>query len=216
MTEKIMEYFRKIDKRRFWVMLVGNLFLGLGVAIFKLSGMGNDPCTGMVMAVSEKIGIPYANFNVVVNLLIFLIELKFGRELIGIGTVLNACLLGYVATFFYWLFTLPFGAPQSLLIRLLLVCIGICISSFGVAMYQGADMGVSPWDSMSLIMTKYWPKIPYFWHRMSNDALATVLCLVCGGIVGLGTAVSAFCLGPIIHFCNEHFVKKLLGTEEAK
>jgi len=207
----IREYLQKMDKRRFWVMLIGNVFLGLGVAVFKLAGFGNDPCTGMVMAISDRIGIAYANFNVMINFLIFLIELRFGKELIGLGTILNACLLGYVATFFYGILTAPFGVSQGVVVRILLVCIGVCISSFGVSMYQGADMGVSPWDSMSLIMKKYWPKIPYFWHRMFTDCFATLVCALLGGIVGLGTAVSAFCLGPIIHFCDKHFTNKLLG-----
>ena len=38
----IKEYFTKAGFGRMTVMVVGNIFLGLGVAIFKLSGLGND------------------------------------------------------------------------------------------------------------------------------------------------------------------------------
>lgn len=208
----IQNYLKKVGWRRIIVMTLGNVFLGMGVAIFKMSGMGTDPFSAMVMAISEKVGIPYANFIVMFNLLVFAVELAFGRELIGIGTIVNACFLGYITTFFYWLFTMPFGVPTGLIARLVLVCVGVCAVSFGVAMYQTPDVGVAPWDSISLIMVKYWPKIPYFWHRISNDALATLLAVLLGGVVGLGTALCAFCLGPFIHFFSEKFVKKLLAA----
>ena len=210
----IQNYLKKTGWRRIIVMTLGNVFLGMGIAIFKLSGMGTDPFSGMVMSMSDKVGIPYANFLVMFNLLVFAVEFFFGKELIGIGTIVNACFLGYITSFFYWLFTLPFGVPQSLLIRLPLVCLGVCAVSFGVAMYQTPDVGVAPWDSISLIMTKYWPKIPYFWHRISNDAFATLLTVLLGGVVGIGTALCAFCLGPFVQFFSEHFVKKLLNDGE--
>ena len=208
--QKLLDYFRKVGLRRFVVMLLGNVFIGMGVAVFKMSGMGTDPFSGMVMAMSDCVGIPYAIFIVMFNLVIFMIELFFGRELIGIGTVINACLLGYFTTFFYDLFTMPFGVPEGMAVRLILVCMGVGICSFGLSMYQTSDVGVAPWDSLSLIMVKKWPKIPYFWHRISNDALAVVLCWQLGGVVGIGTALCAFCLGPFVHFFSEHFVKKII------
>ena len=44
------EWIRKINWKYVVVMLIGNIILGLGIAIFKLSGLGNDPFSGMVMA----------------------------------------------------------------------------------------------------------------------------------------------------------------------
>jgi len=78
-------------------------------------------------------------------------------------------------------------------------------------MYQTPDVGVAPWDSLSLIMVERWPKIPYFWHRIFGDSLAVVIAVVLGGVVGLGTALCAFCLGPFIQFFSERYVKKMLG-----
>lgn len=208
--QMVLNYLKKTGWRRIIVMTLGNVFLGMGVAIFKMSGMGTDPFSGMVMAMSDKVGIPYGHFIIMFNLAIFAVEIAFGRELIGIGTIINACFLGYFTTFFYWLFTMPFGVPEGLLMRLILVCLGVIACSFGVAMYQTPDVGVAPFDSLSLIMVKYWPKIPYFWHRITTDALAAFIAVVLGGVVGLGTALCAFCLGPFIHFFSENFVKKIL------
>lgn len=205
-------YFKKIGAKRFLVMVIGNVFLGMGISIFKLSGLGNDPYSGMVMALADCAGIVYANFLVLFNIGLFVLEFLLGKEFIGAGTFVNACFLGYIVTFFYNIWINTLGTPAFLWQRVFIVCIGVLVTSFGVSLYQTADVGIAPWDSLSIIMTKRWPKIPYFWHRMSNDALAALVCFLTGGIVGLGTLVSAFGLGPVVHFFNEHFSGKLVET----
>lgn len=204
-------YINKADTKRLIIMIVGNVFLGMGISIFKLSGLGNDPFSGMVMALAECIGMTYANFLILLNLVLFVIEFITGRRFIGAGTFVNAILLGYIATFFYntWLNLL--GEPQLLWQRVVIVAIGVVVCSFGVSMYQTSDVGVAPYDSLSLIMRDNFPKISYFWHRMFTDALCALICFLAGGIIGLGTLVSVFGLGPIIHFFDVNFTKKLLA-----
>ena len=48
-----VNYFKKIGARRLLIMIMGNVFLGMGISIFKLSGLGNDPFSGMVMALAN-------------------------------------------------------------------------------------------------------------------------------------------------------------------
>ena len=69
--KKMSEWIRKINWKYVIVMLIGNVILGLGIAIFKLSGLGNDPFSGMVMALSDRIGIDYPIFLIIVNMIIF-------------------------------------------------------------------------------------------------------------------------------------------------
>lgn len=210
----LINYFREIGSRRFIIMIIGNIFLGIGIGIFKYSGMGNDPFSAMVMALSDVVGISYPVFLIIFNLFVFVIEFAFGRHFIGAGTIVNSCLIGYVASFFYDLCGSLFGTPGALWQRLITVCVGVIVTSFGVALYQTPDVGIAPYDSLSLIMTERWPKISYFWHRMSNDAVAALVCYLAGGIVGLGTLLTAIGLGPFVHFFTEHFAKKLVGPIE--
>lgn len=100
--------------------------------------------------------------------------------------------------------------PGGFGIRLLLVCIGVVVISFGVSMYQTADAGVAPWDSLSLILTKRVPKISYFWHRIFTDVLAVIVSMIAGGVVGIGTAVCALGLGPVVQFFNRTVSEKLV------
>ena len=206
----LAEYLKKTGGRRIIIMILGNIFLGMGVSIFKLAGLGTDAYNGMVMALSDCVGIPYEHFFVIFSLILFVIELAAGRHFVGIGTIVNTFLLGYVVTFFYELWLRFFSAPQIFWQQVLVVCVGVIVGSFGISMYQTPDVGVSPYDSLSLILAKRFPKIPYFWCRMLTDGTCALVCFLAGGLVGLGTLVAAFGFGPFIHFFNVHFTEKLL------
>ncbi len=213
--KRLTDYFRKFGARRLVMMLAGNVFAGLGIAVFKFSGLGNDPFTAMNLSVSDCLGMGYANYQVLFNLALFVIQFFFGRELIGIGTFVNAFLLGYIVTFFYNILAALIPAPALLWLQLIVVVVGVLVCSFGLSLYQTADMGVAPYDSLALITKKYLPKIPYFWHRIFDDGIAALVCYLTGGLIGPGTLISAFGFGPFIHFYNNHISQKLLGGKHA-
>lgn len=155
-------YIHNVDKKRLLIMIIGNVFLGMGISIFKLSGMGNDPFSGMAMALAESVGITYANFLILLNLVLFVIEFITGRKFIGFGTFVNAILLGYIATFFHNNWLSLFGEPQLLWQRVVIVAIGVVVCSFGVSLYQTSKVGVAPYDSLSLIMRENFLKYLIF------------------------------------------------------
>ena len=164
------EFLKNINWKHVLIMCIGNVFAGMGIGIFKLAGLGTDPFSGMNMAVADTLGMAYGNFQLIVNIVLLIIEIAFGRRFLGIGTVVNAVCLAYITTFFYNIYTGVFGLELTALpIRLVALCVGVVICCLGLSMYQMPDEGVAPYDSLSLIMTERWPKIPYFWHRMSND-----------------------------------------------
>lgn len=206
----ITEYFKKTGYRRLLMMFIGNVILSVGVSIFKLSRLGNDPFSGMIMALSDQSGIRYAEFLAMVNLAIFVIQFIFGKNLIGAGTIVNAFLNGYMMTFFYELELHIIGRPTMLWQQVVIACAGMVICSLGISLYQTPDVGVAPYDSLSLIMADRCRKVPYFWDRICTDAICALICWKMGGIVGLGTVLCAFGFGPIIHFFNVHVSEKLL------
>ena len=205
------EYLKSINWKHILIMCIGNILAGMGSAIFKLSGLGNDAFSGMNMALADQLGMSYGNFQLLLNILLLLVEIFFGRKFLGIGTLVNAAFLAYICTFFYNIFTKTMHlGPVTFAQKLLVLCVGVVICCLGLSMYQQTNEGVAPYDSISLIMAGRWPKIPYFWHRISNDALCALICFLAGGIVGIGTLVTAFGLGPVIHFFNRHVTDPLL------
>lgn len=211
---KLVGYFKKIGWKRFVSMIFGNVFLGMGISIFKFAGLGNDPFSGMVMALSDNAGMSYAHFLMILNVFIFMLEFIFGKEFIGAGTIFNAIFLGYITTFCYEFWLHFFALPGILIVQILIMLIGTVVTGLGLSLYQTPNVGISPYDSLSVIMAKRIPKISYFWHRIFTDAICALVCFLAGGIVGLGTLVSALGLGPVINFFNVHFTRKLFGKGE--
>ena len=120
---------------------------------------------GMLMALAELIGIPYARFFVLFSVSLFLVELLTGRQFIGIGTIVNTFFLGYIVSAFYALWEAGIPAPDTLILRILVMLAGVVICSLGISMYQMPDVGVSPYDSLSLILSEKLERIPYFWWQ---------------------------------------------------
>ena len=203
--------FAKKDKvpTRFGMVIIGNIFIGLGVGLFKLSAFGNDPFAGMNMAIADYFHVYYPILQIMVNIFFFVFQAILGRHLIGFGTIVNAFFLGYIAAFFYGI--LP--APANLVLRLLVMFGGVLTIAFGLSLYQTADLGVAPYDALSLIMAERQNKIVYFWCRVITDTLCAIVCYLFGGIIGLGTVFSAFGFGPFIHFFNGCVSEKLLSQK---
>ena len=95
------------------------------------------------------------------------------------------------------------GKPETFLIRVLLLALGVAVTSLSCSFYQMAKLGVAPYDSISLIADQK-TKIPYFWCRMITDVICAAVCLCSGGLLGLGTIICAFGLGPFISFFDQY------------
>lgn len=206
----------KIGKRRTIGLIIGNILLGIGIGLFKLSLLGNDPFSAMVMSVSTLLGLSYSTFLILLNTCVFVLEILFGRKFIGIGTFVNWFLIGYVAEFSIWLTDRYVTVPEAFLWRLPFALVGVIITSLGVSLYQTSDAGISPYDSLALIMDERIPVLPYFWCRMICDGTSALICLLTGGLIGLGTLLCAFGLGPIIHFFNIKLSRKILYPKQVR
>lgn len=204
------EYLRRIGLRRIVGMIAGNIILGIGIAIFRASLLGNDPFSAMMMAGAERTGIAYSLFVPMVNTLFFIAEICWGRHFIGIGTFVNWFLLGKIAEIFIVRLEVFEIAQRGMPIRLLTVAVGVFVVSLGVSFYQTADLGIAPYDSISIMMSEHCP-LPYFWCRLITDVVCTAVCFALGGIVNVGTAICAFGLGPFVHFFDRHVSRRMLG-----
>ena len=206
-----MQYFKKDHMaRRVLIMLAAIVVLGVGVGMFKLSLMGNDPSTALVIAIGERIGVDFSLVLIVMNLLWFLVELCFDRSLIGIGTFVNWFCVGPIASFFERSVRAQFGAPQTLPAQLGVMLPGILVLSLACSLYQTADVGIAPYDALSIVLSRR-VKPRYFWCRIFTDSLCVAVAFALGGLIGWGTLVCALGLGPFIAFFNRHVSEKLLA-----
>ena len=199
----------KPTARRVAGMVVGIVIISLGIAIFKESHLGNDSISALNMRVAEIFGISLGVQNLMLNIAFFVLQIAYGRKYIGLGTIVNGVGVGFAVTFFFNCIAGWVGAAGSFPEQLLWVLAGVVITSFGCSLYQTADLGLAPYDYLSIGLRDHTP-FPYFGCRVFTDTLAALICFLLGGLVGIGTLVCAFCLGPFIQFYNRHISEKLL------
>ena len=206
---------QKISLRRILGMIAGVVVIGVGIAVFKFSHLGNDSISALNLRIAELSGLPFSIENVLMNLCLFVPQLIWGRRYIGLGTIINSFCIGFIVTFTSDVMTAAFGTANTLPVQLFWVAVGVLVVAFGCSLYQTADLGVAPYDALSLMMADRLP-VPYFGCRVFTDALCAVIAFVLGGLIGLGTLICAFGLGPFVQFFTKHFSEKVLQYSPAK
>lgn len=188
---------------------LGVAIIGIGIGIAKFSVLGNDPFNAMVLAIS---GITHKDYTIVIllaNAVCFIVEILFGRKFLGIGTFVNWFGCGYVADFVMDTLEAQFGEQSFLPGRIAIMVLAVLVISFGVAMYQTANLGVSPYDCISLVISEKF-KIEYFWCRVFTDTVCVAIALLFHGLVGIGTIICMVGLGPFVEFFSVKVAKKII------
>ena len=100
-------------------------------------------------------------------------------------------------------------APPAAFQSVLAVAAAVVCTSLGISLHQTSDLGVAPYDYLALGLRDHTP-LPYFCCRLFTDTLCALLAFMLGGLLGLGTLICAFCLGPLIQFFNTHVSENVL------
>ena len=214
--KKEKEKAKGVTGMRIAFMLLGILLIGICVTCYRLSEFGVDPFSGMNLGISGFIGWSFGNWQLVANILILVVVFFTVRHLIGPGTVINMVGVGYTADFLCWVVLDVLKVEMTLPLRILALCMGTLFASLGVALYMIADMGLSPYDSVALIIEKLTKgKVPFQFARVASDITVIVIgvafCLAAGNnvwlIVGIGTIANALLNGPLIQFFRKRIEK---------
>lgn len=211
---------RELTKRIF-VSLFGVIICAISVGIFKIAALGVDPFQSFMAGLDKLVPIKFGTLYVIANCVLFLFALIFDRHYIGIATFINLFLLGYITQFTYE-FLLTVIVNPSIFVRIICLIVGVVIICFGSAFYMTADLGVSTYDAVALIISNTWKKGKFQYIRIITDLVCVIvgvaLFLLAGGkssgiitIAGVGTIITAFFMGPLIEFFNVHFARPFLS-----
>ena len=198
----------KLMIKRIIMCVVGVMICGISVGFFKIAALGVDPFQSFMSGLDALIPIE------------FLFSLIADRHYIGLATIINLTLLGYVAQ--YTLELLLFMFPDlSFVGQIVMMFIGIVLSCFSASLYFVADLGVSTYDAIALIITETWKIGKFKYVRIMTDfscvAIGTILYFIATkgfsgytAIVGIGTIITAFFMGPLIDVFSEKISKPML------
>ena len=190
------------------------------VGVFKAAALGVDPFQSFMAGLDALVPIGFGTLYVITNAVLLVFALVFDRHYIGIATFINLFLLGYITQFTYEMLTKLIPDP-TMPVRIICLVVGVVIICFGSALYMTADLGVSTYDAIALIICNTWKKGKFQYVRIITDLvcviLGSVLFIMSGGLIsqiptiaGIGTIITAFFMGPLIEFFNVHIARPLL------
>ena len=205
---------------RILMSLAGVLICAVSVGVFKIAALGVDPFQSLMSGLDNWIPIPFGTLYVLVNLALLVFSLITDRRNIGIATFINLFLLGYITQFTYEQLQILLPDP-SLPIRVLCLLIGIVVICFGSSLYMTANLGVSTYDAVAIVLSYKWNWGQFQYVRICCDLVCVLLgvgvFLLSGGnfaqvptIAGVGTVITVFFMGPLIQFFNDRVAKPLL------
>ena len=182
-------------KPRFYtviMLITGLFFFGLGEAIIIGSGSGVSPWTVLAQGISIRtdLSVGTTTFLVSIGILIFWIPLK---QVPGIGTILNAIIIASTIDL-----TLPYlPQPNDTYLKLLQVCIGIFVVGLVSGIYLISNLGPGPRDGLMIGLQKQTgTSIPLI--RTILELSAVISGWLLGGVVGIGTVLFVFGIGPCV------------------
>ncbi len=210
--------------RRIFMSLAGVIICAVSVGVFKIAALGVDPFQSFMAGLDFLVPLDFGLLYIIANAVLFLFALVFDRHYIGIATFINLFLLGYITQFSYAYLQTVIIDP-SLFVRGLCLVIGVIVICFGSALYMTADLGVSTYDAVALIICNTWKKGKFEYVRVITDLccviIGVILFVLAGGqirsiptIAGIGTIITAFFMGPLIEFFNKHVARPILAQKK--
>jgi uncharacterized membrane protein YczE len=173
--------------------IAGLLICGLGIALIIAADIGLAPWDVLHKGISRHTGIAVGTVIVIVGLVLLLAFIPL-RVHPGYGTILNAVLIGWTVNV-----SLPhLTSPDETVLQLVEMAAGVLTFGFGTAMYIGAGLGPGPRDGLMTGIAARGYSLRVVRTAIELAVLAAGWLL--GGSIGVGTAVFALTIGPIVHF----------------
>lgn len=180
-------------RRRLVQLVFGLVLFGFGIAMMLRSGLGLPPWDVLHQGLTEQFGLTVGIWSIVISFLLLVIWLPL-RERFGIGTVLNAVIIGVVID----LGGLIIPDVDALWFDVALLTGGIVLIGLASGMYIGANLGPGPRDGLMTAVARRGPSIRV--TRWGLEVLVLITGIVMGGTFGVGTIAFALLIGPIVQF----------------
>ncbi len=203
---------RNLDYGRITLAVTGMLILSISIGFCVFANFGIAPFQSFSMGLSRitGLGMSYGTFYLLLNLLMLLIPLCLDRHLIHISTFINIFLTGYLID--WTAAILQKLLPHPVLpVRVAFLIVGLTLMCLASAMYYIANLGVSAYDAIPLIITDK-TRLPFRLVRSTTDLLCTAVGFICGISIGIGTLATAFFMGPMITVFK-NLINKVRKTE---
>ena len=174
------------------MLAFGLAIFGLGEALLIASGVGVSPWTVLAQGITNITGWSIGLATFVISVLVLLAWVPL-RQTPGMGTILNIIIIAVVLDL-----ALPW-LPRfdTLALRIAEAALGVIVTGIGGGIYLIANLGPGPRDGLMTGLQRL-TGFPIAGVRSAIEIGAVALGWSLGGVVGIGTLMFAFGIGPAV------------------
>ncbi len=186
---------KKIIKE--WLQIAAGLCVfafGVHLTIYANIGLAPWDCLGM--GVSYHTPMNYGISMTVMAVVILGIDLLL-RERIGFGTIIDSLLSGNLVQLFNNIN--PFPENRNIFLGIVIMLTGFVFMALGMRIYMAAAQCCGPRDSLLVGLGKRMPSVPIGVVEIILWAAVLFAGWLLGGPVGIGTLISTFGAGAVMH-----------------
>lgn len=196
-------------------IIFGLLIYSFGVYLTIYANIGLAPWDCFGMGIAKHTPLNYGSSMVLIGVCAIVIQLIL-RERIGFATLFDALLTGNIVQFLTDIS--PYPENHSLRLGIVFMLFGFLFIALGMYVYMSAECGCGPKDGLLVAIGKRMPKIPIGVVEMLLWTVVTLIGWLLGGSVGIGTVISTFGAGAVIHlfYTVIHFEPRKLRHRSIK
>jgi len=177
--------------RRMVQLLVGLVLYGVSLGLMVRGHLGLAPWDVLHSGLGRYLPITLGQAVILMSFVVLLAWIPL-KEVPGIGTVLNALLVGSSADLTLWLLE-PAGSWAG---RIGLTVGGVALCGLASAMYIGAQFGRGPRDGLMTGLARRTGRSLRL-VRTLIEVSVVAIGLLLGGVLGVGTVLYALAIGPL-------------------
>ena len=171
---------------------LGLFLYSFGVHLTVKADIGLAPWDVFAMGLSNHIPFTFGQATMMISIIIVIIDLLL-REEIGLGTILDAIIVGVGLDLFEILNFVP-TAPNYF-VSVLYIVIGLFIMAYSQYLYMSACIACGPRDTFLVGIGKRLKKLPIGAVSVIEAIVVLVIGWLLGGPVGPGTVLTTGCTG---------------------
>ncbi|UZD63713.1 YczE/YyaS/YitT family protein [Brevibacterium sp. JSBI002] len=177
--------------RRLPQLILGLYLFGASMAMMVNAGLGMMPWDVLHSGIQNHVPLTFGTIITILAFLVLLIWIPL-RQQPGIGTILNALLVGPALD----LTRMFLPRPEELGWNIALMVTGVVLNGAASAMYIGSQFGPGPRDGLMTGLSRVTGRSIRLVRTLIEVSVVAVGWLL-GGVVGIGTVLYAFGIGPI-------------------
>lgn len=189
--------------RRITQLLIGLFLYGIGISMIIRAALGSAPWDVLSQGIEMHVPLSFGVITILLSIVVLLLWIPL-RQKYGVGTILNALLVGPSADVGLWL--IP--ADLELWLRIVLLPAGVVLIGMATGLYIGAHFGPGPRDGLMTGLHKRTGQ-PIWIVRTVLEVTVVAIGWALGGVVGVGTVLFALAIGPLCQFFMRIFAVRM-------